>query len=231
MSSLRHETLLGLDNVQLELPVAPFPLRILAAVVDYFLFTILVIAMMVLGIFGAGFLGFRSPWILAAMLILYFLLEYGYFAGLEILMNGQTPGKRALGLRVTTRHGGQASPGAILIRNAFRSLDMAVGVIFMIIDPLGRRIGDRVGGTLVLETRAAEVETIVRRVPPGWGTKEIGVVEELLRRSAAMDPQDSRRLARKLLETIERDNPGFLGPEIEMDPVRRLRDELGIGND
>ena len=226
MSGPRHETLLGLDNVALDLPVAAFPMRILAACVDYLLFLVVLLVTIIGGGMWASWLGIRSAWLLAAGLLAYFVLEYGYFVGLEILMGGQTPGKRLFGLRVTTSHGGQASPGAILIRNAIRSIDIAIGLPFMILHPLGQRLGDRLAGTLVLQTAPASTDSIVRRVPPEWSVREINVAEEFLRRSVSMDPIEARRLARRLLEKLEQQSPGFVSQH-HRDPVDTLRGALG----
>ena len=227
MSGPRHETLLGLDNVALDLPVAAFPMRVLAGVVDYLLFLFVLAGSIAAGVGIATWLNFFSPWLFAAGLMAYFVIEYGYFVGLEIAMNGQTPGKRLFGLRVTTREGGQASPGAILIRNAVRSLDMAIGIPLMIFHPLTQRIGDRLGGTLVLQNAAAGADIIVRRVPPEWSASDITVAEEFLRRSTTMQAGEAQRLARRLLERIERSSPGFVATQ-HRDPVDTLRVALGV---
>ena len=230
MSVLRQETVLGLDNVALDLPVAAFPMRVLASLLDYVLFFIVVIVF-----YGAAgtlvvISDVRSAWILALALLAYFVLEYGYFVGLEILMGGQTPGKRVFGLRVTTTLGGEASRGAILIRNALRIVDLSIGVPFMMAHPLTQRIGDRLAGTLVLHVNARASESIVRRVPPDWGVGEIAVAEELLRRSAAMHPGDAQRLARRLLEVIEARSPGFI-TAVQRDPLDTLRAALGASEE
>lgn len=228
MTERHHETLLGLDNVPLRLPVATFPLRVLAGLIDYLIFGVIVTLLVIAGIWAVSRSGTQSPWVFALFILGYFVLEYGYFVGLEIMMSGQTPGKKVFGLRVTTRQGGQASSGAILVRNAFRSLDMVVGIPFMMWHPLGQRIGDRLASTLVLETAPATTEAIVRRAPQHWGSKEIALAEEFLRRSISMDKLRSQRMAERLLESIERESPGFLGPVVARDPVERLRDELGV---
>ena len=228
MSSLHHETLLGLDNVQLDLPVAPFPLRILAAFLDYIIFGLIIMALMALGLFGIIWSGARSAWLVAVFILGYFLIEYGYFVALEFWLGGQTPGKKVFGLRVVTRQGGRAPGGAILVRNAFRAVDIAIGVPFMIWSPLGQRIGDRLAETLVLETGRVVPEAMVRRVPSAWGPREIAVAEEFLRRSNSMDKTRAEELAGRILEAMERDSPGFLGPSVLPDPVERVRAALGV---
>src|SRR6185437_14966824 len=47
-----------------------------------------------------------------------------YHPVLEVLMQGRTPGMRRAGVRLVTRSGGTPGIGALLIRNAFRLLDM-----------------------------------------------------------------------------------------------------------
>ena len=51
------------------------------------------------------------------------LIYFFYHPILEVLMHGQTPGKRLAGVRVVDREGGIPSTGAILIRNVFRLVD------------------------------------------------------------------------------------------------------------
>jgi hypothetical protein len=105
-----------------------------------------------------------------------------------------------------------------------RLLDTLVGVWFMLLDPLSRRLGDRLAGTLVVHTRAQEREVVVGRIPAGWGAREVSVLESLLRRAEDMDPTRARSLARDLLSCIERDDPSLLaGTPDDIDPLARLR--------
>lgn len=223
----------GLDNVQVRLPVAAFPTRVLACLADYAAILLLFLGLMLLwsglswaGVFGAGSAG----WAFAGIILSYFALEYGYFAGCELAMNGQTPGKRLLGLRVATRTGGRPSRGAIFIRNALRSLDIAVGVPLMIWSSLGQRVGDMLAGTVVLESANAEETPQVRRTPRHWAAREVAVAEDFLRRAPLMEAGRARRIAERILEGIEQQDPGFLGPLRLREPLDRLRNELGAGD-
>ena len=45
-------------------------------------------------------IGRSSVWAIAAVSFIFFLLFFGYFALFEIFWNGQTPGKRMIGIRV-----------------------------------------------------------------------------------------------------------------------------------
>lgn len=215
-----------MDNIPLALPVAGVGSRVLAATLDYLL--VAVIAM--LWIFGSIWAGalletrMSGGWGFAIVVLGLFLLEYGYFAGVEAFTGGRSLGKWALDLRVVSRDGGRAPVSALLLRNMVRLLDTLVGVWFMLLDPLSRRLGDRLAGTLVVHTRAQEREVVVGRIPAGWGAREVSVLESLLRRAEDMDPTRARSLARDLLSCIERDDPSLLaGTPDDIDPLARLR--------
>src|ERR671925_944058 len=105
------EAILGLDNVALRLPIAGAGSRALAAFVDYLLVSVLTFTMIMLLVFSAAAIRTRTAaggaWLVAFGIIGFFLLEYGFFAGFEIATGGQTPGKKALGLRVVNAQGGR----------------------------------------------------------------------------------------------------------------------------
>jgi uncharacterized RDD family membrane protein YckC len=58
------------------------------------------------------------------MLLMWFGLEWFYGGLFETFWNGQTPGKRVLGLRVLTTHGEPINGGQAILRNLFRLADM-----------------------------------------------------------------------------------------------------------
>jgi hypothetical protein len=145
-------------------------------------------------------------------------------------MGGKTLGKRALQLRVVTAEGGTPGAGALLIRNLVRSIDLLVGVLLMAFDPLSRRLGDRLAGTLVIHDRRPEVGPLLGRVPPGWGARELAAVEALLARAGTVeDPALVRRLADRVLDRIRRDAPGLLaGVDTGADPLAAIRRALQV---
>jgi uncharacterized RDD family membrane protein YckC len=226
------ETVLAMDNIPLALPVAGVGSRALAATLDYLLVAVLAFAWILGSVAASGRLETRigGGWALAIVLVGLFLLEYGYFAGVEAFTGGRSFGKWALDLRVVSRDGGRAPVSALLLRNMVRLLDTLVGVWFMLLDPLSRRLGDRLAGTLVVHTRAQEREVLVARIPAGWGAREVAVLESLLRRAEGMDPARAGTLARDLLSCIERDDPSLLAdapPDLE--PLVRLRRAVAAG--
>jgi hypothetical protein len=131
---------------------------------------------------------------------------------------------------VVTAEGGTPSAGALLIRNLVRSIDLLVGVLLMAFDPLSRRLGDRLAGTLVIHDRPPEVGPLLGRVPPGWGARELAAVEALLARAGTIeDPALVRRMAERVLDRIRRDAPGLLaGVDTGADPLAAIRQALQV---
>ena len=232
MSEPRYETVLGLDNIPLELPVARLGSRILAALVDYLavwaLFAVWVLATTVVGIA----LDLGQGWRIALVIAGLFAAEWGYFAGMEVATGGRTLGKRAVRLRVVSRAGGRAGAGALAVRNLVRTVDLLIGALLMACDPLSRRLGDWLGGTLVVhaEPRPREREVVLVRIPPGWEASRVAVAEGLLGRAGELDPGHALNLARRVVSWVERDAPELLaGTPVADDPMTALRLALVAG--
>jgi len=217
------ETILALDNVPLELPIAGAASRSLAASIDYVFLGLLGMLWLLASVFAFSF-AIEGGWLVAVAIGGLFLLDWGYFAGCELAFSGRTPGKTALRLRVVSRTGGKAAPAAILVRNFVRLVDLFVGVPMMAADPLARRLGDRLAGTLVLRRVAALPVVAISRVPQGFGAGEIAFVEALLDRLDELSPDRARELSRRALVWIQKSDPSFL-PQIDSDddPPQALR--------
>jgi uncharacterized RDD family membrane protein YckC len=101
-------------------------------------------------------------WVYAVMLILLFLVFAGYFTFFEWIWSGQTPGKRWLKLRVIREDGRPITFWEASVRNLLRTLDMfpfpfySIGLIAVFTSTRDQRIGDMVGGTVVVREREAE---------------------------------------------------------------------------
>jgi hypothetical protein len=131
----------------------------------------------------------------------------------EALMRGQSPGKRALGLRVVRSDGLPIGFGDSVLRNLLRAADFlpafhALGGLVMSLDPQFRRLGDLVAGTLVISERgepvlppitispeptAAELSLLPSRVL--LSADELDTVEQFVRRSRELNPLRERELA------------------------------------
>jgi len=105
-------------------------------------------------------------------LVLMFLVFWAYPVVFEVFRDGQTPGKRAFGLKVVSDNGTPVAWLPSVVRNLLRTVDMLpvlymFGVASSLIDPSGRRLGDLVAGTVVVYTDRAPA-----RPPPPVATPQ-----------------------------------------------------------
>ena len=103
--------------------------------------------------------GDLALWVQALVILVWFTLFYGYFALFEALWNGQTPGKRAIGLRVITLSGRPITVIDAILRNLVRIVDQipgiyAVGIVVVFLSPKNQRLGDLAAGTVVVHEQA-----------------------------------------------------------------------------
>jgi len=76
-----------------------------------------------------------------------FALFFGYFIVFELVWSGQTPGKRALGIRVVRDEGFPVDLGAAVIRNVVRIAELVLGMyvisaLVTLLSPENKRPGD-----------------------------------------------------------------------------------------
>ncbi len=91
----------------------------------------------------------------AVYYVFLFLLFFGYYFLFEWLWDGQTPGKRYLGMRVTMANGLPLSMWPALVRNTVRLVDFlpppyGIGALVSMANPLNQRAGDLAAGTIVV---------------------------------------------------------------------------------
>lgn len=152
------------ENVTFDYDVAGIGSRFLAALID----TTIIILLQAL-LFGSVFIVARftlndltstvASWAFAIVGIISFIFFWGYYIFFEILWNGQTPGKRQVGLRVIRLDGTPVSASEVVIRNLVRIIDFlpsayGVGVVTMFINSNSRRVGDLAANTIVVHDRA-----------------------------------------------------------------------------
>lgn len=152
------------ENVAFGYSVAGIGSRFLAALIDTALIFFLQIIIFLPLLYFVGMDGLRgeniNAWIVALFSFLAFIFFWGYYIFFELAWNGQSPGKRIVGLRVVRSDGTPITLYETLIRNLMRLIDIlptayGVGVIAMFIDSKSRRLGDMAGSTLVVHVRKA----------------------------------------------------------------------------
>ena len=114
--------LLTPEGVPLDLAVAGHGERMIAFCIDFGIMLGVVIALSML----AEFLFFRGAGadvVRTLILFVAFLARSCYFTHFELAWQGRTPGKKACGLRVINRDGGELTPGAVIARNLTREVE------------------------------------------------------------------------------------------------------------
>jgi uncharacterized RDD family membrane protein YckC len=138
-----------------------------------------------------------------------FVITSGYFMLWEIVWNGQTPGKRLVGVRVIRENGYPIRPVDAVIRNLVRIVDWlplfyGVGMLSMLLNPRSRRLGDFASGTIVVRERSSSIPLSGTTGPRGYGlsTADATLVRDFLTRRSTMDPRVRADLARRIATAI-----------------------------
>ncbi|MGD8624073.1 MAG: RDD family protein [Anaerolineae bacterium] len=172
------------ELVSLGYQVADIGSRFMAALVDTILIAIIQAA--VLGATWAVYVstsgGSLTSWLAAILGLVGFALFWGYYLLFEMIWNGQSPGKRWVGLRVIKDSGAPISFVDSAVRNLVRLIDFlplyyGIGVIVMFLNRRARRLGDLAAGTLVVrERKDVTLDSLVasapRPRPAGEGEQE-----------------------------------------------------------
>jgi len=186
-----HLTISTPEQVAFHYEMAGIGTRFVASLLDHLiLFAALLLVycamVMLIPTFGVGSImsgddsGMTGIYLVIAVLVLIeFIIFWGYFVLFELVWNGQTPGKRAGKLRVIRRDGQPVRAGEVMVRNLVRIIDFlpafyGIGLITMFIDKDARRLGDMAAGTIVVRegdlTRLRDVQ-VSQPLQPAYGTQ------------------------------------------------------------
>jgi uncharacterized RDD family membrane protein YckC len=217
------------ENVVFGYEVVGIGSRFMAAVVDTLLIAALQLVVnltLLLLTGGMARVSDGPAWIAAVLGLVSFGLLWGYYIFFEMLWNGQSPGKRWVGLRVIRTDGAPVSLTESIVRNLVRLVDFlplfyGVGVVTMFINDQARRLGDLAAGTLVVrEQTAVTLDSILATRPPAPGlhslpspadaqpwpvhlltAEAVQLAESFLRRQGELSNSDelAAQIARRLL--------------------------------
>lgn len=147
------------ENVNVEYELAGLGSRFAALLIDHLIQAALIIAAVIAMVSGGmNFNGDGGGFIAALGIIAVFIIIFGYFIFFEMITNGQTPGKKALKLRVIRYNGEPLGFLDSLLRNVLRIADFLpalnlMGAVFIIFTNEYRRIGDYAANTVVVKVR------------------------------------------------------------------------------
>lgn len=216
MSAGDDELVIG-EAVVLDLHPASFPTRMAAIVLDLL---VLLVALVVLGLVVGGasfFLDTAAQQAIGLASAVFLLVVVP--AVVETLTRGRSLGKLALGLRVVRDDGGpvRARHASIRAISGFGEIFLTGGsaaVIASLANGKGKRIGDMIAGTYVVNERIARVERSSVHMPPElahWAaTADIArlpdrlamALRSFLGRADRLHPASRQRLAPSLAEQV-----------------------------
>jgi uncharacterized RDD family membrane protein YckC len=222
------------EQTALDFAVAGIGSRFLALAYDVLLQTLIAIVVGIAGALALGGIAGVAPkagmWGGALLILFYFMLYFGYYAFFEILWNGQTPGKRNVGIRVIKDSGRPLTPAESIGRNLMRIVDWlpffyAIGIISAFFTKGNKRLGDLVVGSIVVR------ESSLVDLKPVWQTgsaalgrapsagiplganrlspEDFALIESFLSRRSALDYGVRVRMAEEVLRRIK---PKLINP-------------------
>ncbi len=186
------------EGIAISISVAGPVTRALAWTIDFLIrlgiYFILSMIFSTMGKFGMGLL-----------MISIFVMEWFYPVLFEVLREGATPGKKAMGLVVVHDDATPVGWSASMVRNLLRTVDFlplfyGFGIISILLSKDFKRMGDIVAGTLVIykqkkhETPAVELQAAV---VPGYslGLAEQQAILSFAERSHLMSEERTNELA------------------------------------
>ncbi len=144
------------EGIELDVVLAGLGSRFVARLID----SSIQLAIIFLLTFG-GFIAGGGEWdgyVIATVSVLAFGVMFAYDVPFEVLNNGKTPGKSALGLRVIGRNGEPVDFVTSAVRNLLRIVDFLplfylVGSVAIVWSQQDQRLGDMAAGTHVARER------------------------------------------------------------------------------
>jgi uncharacterized RDD family membrane protein YckC len=229
------------EAVRLDLPQATVGSRGAAVLVDWILQGLIIL---VLYLGYAFFVDFRLPdWLpLTLVIVLGFLIVFGYPIGFETVTRGRSPGKMLLGLRVVTVEGAPITFRHAAIRAALGLVDFALtfgvaAVVSSLVSQRNQRLGDFVAGTVVLRERTgagtatAQTFDVPRAAAPiadgldpsGLTHRDYSAIRSYLSRVHTLPPNARDQVGRQLLDAIAPRlgtvPPNSLPPELLLEAI------------
>jgi uncharacterized RDD family membrane protein YckC len=182
-------------------------------------------------------LSLGSELIGALVVLLIFVLYWGYYLLFEAIWSGQTPGKRMMGIRVLTTGGLPVTFSHVLVRNLVRIVDFlpvfyGLGALVILVNSRSQRLGDLAAGTfLVKERRDASPRRLVTppslvELPPqqasAFSAEDVAVARAFLLRRADLRPERQQELAERLAARLR----SRLGPGVPEEPAEMLLERI-----
>jgi uncharacterized RDD family membrane protein YckC len=206
------------ERVSLSLPVAGIGYRCLAYLADLFLlFLFWVVAYFSFTLLVSDVVGFfqgLSGLTQTLLVVGVFATQWVYWTAAEVLMGGQTPGKRLVGIRVVRVDGSPVGVLESAVRNLVRVVDSlplvyAVGILSVLLTRQHRRLGDLLAGTLLVREERIDLDKYTTPATgPGaapastqrLAPADVELILSFLTRAPGLEPEARMLLGRRLVE-------------------------------
>jgi uncharacterized RDD family membrane protein YckC len=214
------------EQIGIDFELAGLGSRLLAALIDFLCMSVFIAVAIGLALGAAGgeadswrrvaenATG-QEPWtrglgVAATILVLLaiFVVQWGYYIICEMTMDGASPGKRALGLRVIRDNGLPVGFVQSMVRNLVRVVDFlpwayGVGLVATFASGRSQRLGDLAAGTLVIKLGSHPLAQLEPPPGPPPGSdvlrpEERELVHRFFARSGKMLPEARRALASEI---------------------------------
>jgi len=179
---------------------------------------------------SAGSDRLASSLVSALIVAIVFIIFFGYFILFEALWNGQTPGKKLLGIRVVRDGGYPVDFMASMVRNLIRVGEAilgfyAISAVVAVLSPQNKRVGDLAAGTIVVrDSRMDSPQDMLReaRAEPVYAAtayvsgEERAIIRRFLDRRSDFVAERRAELAHQLADRVR--------PRVSQE-MQRLDDE------
>jgi uncharacterized RDD family membrane protein YckC len=214
------------QNVEIEYPVASIGDRILAALIDYLIVIGYFIGVAILlNLLPIG--GGRSDRV--ALFIALYLPVFFYDLLCEILLDGQSFGKKQMKIKVIKMDGSQPDLGSYLLRWLLRVVDITlssggVAMLTILINGKGQRLGDMAAGTTVIKLKEdiGLHDTIFTKIAVEY--------QPVFPQAAALNDHDMAIVKEVLDAGLEVENID-IGNSLESRAKMALEEKMGIKSD
>jgi len=158
---------------------------------------------------------------LAVVFLSYFAVQWGYYIVAELLTDGRSPGKRALGLRVVRVDGFPIGFAETVVRNLVRIVDIVpgvygIGLLSMMTGRKTQRLGDVAAGTIVIKEKVGQRRGEIAAMPVAGDEKpmaisrissvltptELTLLASYRNRAASLSPPVRARLAAQIAQIL-----------------------------
>lgn len=209
------------ESIDLQAEPAGLVVRGLAFTIDFLIRTLVLIVLgIVLGLAGEAGMG--------VVLIAWFLLEWFYPVFFEVYRQGQTPGKKKMGLAVVNDDLTPIAWGTSIIRNLLRWADFlpvlyTSGLVSMAWNRHFQRLGDIAAGTLVIYRKPDQQKPLLTEVQPQ-------APPVAMERADQMAVIGFAQRHSHLSEDRQRELADILGPLLPVDKAQRVNYLRGVGH-